>query len=119
MNQVVQVLVDTYKGNRVRTITTLYKALMDDKSTTGYIKEKWEREFDMEIPDDEWDNMWEKHKTTTCSRVPGESFPGKIVYVFSSLLKYLITTLRKESHVGGIVGHLMLTMHIFSGIVTK
>ena len=84
MNKVVQVMIDTYKGNRVRTITTLYKALMDDKSTTGYIKEKWEREFGMEIPEDEWDKMWEKHKTTTCSRAWRE-------FSWKNLIRFFIT----------------------------
>ena len=84
VNKVVQVMIDAYKENRVRTITILYKALMDGKNTTGYIKEKWEREFDMEISEDEWDKIWEKHKTTACSRAWRE-------FSWKNLIQFFIT----------------------------
>ena len=48
-----------------------------------------------------------------------ESFPGRIWYDSLSLVRYQITILKQDSRVGGTVGHVRLTMHIYSGIVTK
>ena len=83
-NEVVRVMINAYKGKHIRAITTLYKALMIDKSTTGYIREKWETEFNIKISEDDWDNMWKRHKTTTSSRAWRE-------FSWKNLIRFFIT----------------------------
>lgn len=52
-NGVIQIIVNSYRGKKTRTISALYKALTTNKYSTTYIKEKWESEFNTQITDDD------------------------------------------------------------------
>jgi hypothetical protein len=69
VNGVIQIIMNTYKGKKIRIISALYKTLTTTKHSTKYIKEKWESEFNTYISDDDWQDMWKTHQTTTNSRI--------------------------------------------------
>ena len=41
----------------------------DGKHSTNYIKEKWEKELEIEITEEDWISMWRTHHSSTNSRV--------------------------------------------------
>lgn len=81
VNGVIQIIINTYKGIKIIIISALYQNLMTNKHTTKYIKEKWESEFNTNISDDDWQDMWKTRQTTTNSRIWRE-FSWKIMIVF-------------------------------------
>ena len=65
---VTQLLIKSYAGISFRIILALYKALTVNKNSTKYIKEKWESELSIDITDQQWQEMWKTHQTTTSSQ---------------------------------------------------
>lgn len=43
VNNVIQIMIDSYKYTKIRIISTLYQALTANKHSTKYVKEKWEK----------------------------------------------------------------------------
>ena len=75
VNGVIQIIMNTYKGKKIRIISALYKTLTTTKHSTKYIKEKWESEFNTKVSDDDWQAL---------IRGYGGSSLGKIWFVFLS-----------------------------------
>lgn len=70
MNGVVQLMINKYNGERIGVVSGVYQKLMDDeKHTTDCIREKWEREFGIEITGEDWTRMWRTHYLSTNSRI--------------------------------------------------
>lgn len=40
---VIQLIINTYKENKIRIVSGLYKKLVSNKHSTKYIKEKWDQ----------------------------------------------------------------------------
>ena len=53
----IQIIINTYKGKKIRIISALYQTLTTTKHSTKYIKEKWESEFNTKILDDDWQDV--------------------------------------------------------------
>ena len=69
-NGVVQIMINKYKGYKIRMVSGMYQQLMgNEKYTTDYIKEKWEKELDIKITEEDWIRMWTTHHSSTNSRV--------------------------------------------------
>ncbi len=69
MNGVIQIIINSYNEIKNKIISALYQKLMMNKHSTKYIKEKWESEFNGKISDEDWQNMWKTHQTSTNSRI--------------------------------------------------
>ena len=69
VNGVIQIIISSYKGTKIRIISALYQKLTASKHSTKYIKERWESEFNTNISDEDWGNMWKIHQTSTNSRI--------------------------------------------------
>ena len=91
VNGVIQIIMNTYKGKKIRIISALYKTLTTTKHSTKYIKEKWESEFNTKISDDDWQDMWKTHQTTTNSRIWRE-------FSWKNLVRFFITPKVKSKY---------------------
>lgn len=90
VNSVIQIIKKAYKESNTRIISAIYRGLNShDKNSTNYIKGKWEKEFNMEITDDEWLNMWKIHQTSTSSRIWRE-------FSWKNLVRFFITPKMKS-----------------------
>ena len=87
----IQFIMNTYKGKKIRIISALYKILTTTKHSTKYIKEKWESEFNTKISDDDWQDMWKTHQTTTNSRIWRE-------FSWKNLVRFFITPKVKSKY---------------------
>ena len=65
---ITQLLIKSYAGISFRIISVLYKALTVNKNSTKYVKEKWESQLSIDITDQQWQEMWKTHQTTTSSQ---------------------------------------------------
>lgn len=69
-NEVVEVFQRAYEGKKCRVISVLYRSLMScRKSSSLYIKEKWEEELKEHITEEEWFTICETQCTSTSSRI--------------------------------------------------
>lgn len=84
-NLLVEVIIDSYTKNNPRIISSLYRAMMENrKNTSSYIKQKWERELGEEIPDEEWYFACKTQHTITYSQRWKE-------FAWKNLVRYFIT----------------------------
>lgn len=68
-SKIIEVFIDAYNSKNIKGIVgRLYKAFTSmNKSSTDYIKERWEKELNMVITEDMWSKAWETRSTTTSS----------------------------------------------------
>ena len=72
INLVVKNMINAYKPNSkgVTVICMFYESIMDCKcNSTLYLKWKWEKLLNVEIPSDVWYDMYETQHTSTSSQV--------------------------------------------------
>ena len=68
----------TYSGTKLKAISVLYRRLRDSEAaSTLYIKEKWERELNVNISLEEWHVMCETQHTTSQIQEHGGNLDGK------------------------------------------
>ena len=85
LNILINIVTQVYKGKRMRYVSTLYKALGECSThSTTYIKERWEKERNTEITDDEWQDMCGVQHATTNSGTWRE-------FGWKNLMRYFIT----------------------------
>lgn len=85
MNGVVQLMIHRYNGYKFRMVSEMYQQLMgNEKHSTEYIKEKWEKEMEIEITSESWAGMWTTHHSSTNSRIWRE-------FAWKNLSRYFIT----------------------------
>lgn len=91
VNVVIQTIISIYKDTNIRMISVLYQKLTINKNTSNYIKEKWESEFNIEISDKDWLNMWKMHQTSTNLRIWRE-------FSWKNLVRFFITPKVKSKY---------------------
>ena len=81
INEVINVFLKAYEGKTCKVISTLYKGLLSYRKTSSlYIKEKWELELKEQITEEEWFVIC---KTHPLAPGVGENSIGKIWSDFS------------------------------------
>ena len=94
LNGVLDIMTRTYNGTEVKAVSVLYQNLRDSEAaSTLYIKEKWERELNENITQEEWQDMCEMQHTTTNSRTWRE-------FGWKNLTRYFITPKLKGKQTG-------------------
>uniref|UniRef100_A0A3Q2ZLE5 Reverse transcriptase domain-containing protein n=2 Tax=Kryptolebias marmoratus TaxID=37003 RepID=A0A3Q2ZLE5_KRYMA len=84
-NGIVKMLIEIYKGKKHRTVSLLYKYLLENRGTnTLEIKTKWERELGILLTEDDWLNIWKTQITTSSSRIWRE-------YCWKNVIRFFIT----------------------------
>ena len=69
-NPLIQLVVHAYEGRKVRVISALYQALHENRcNSTNYIKDKWDRELEKEMTEEEWENVCRIQHSTTALEV--------------------------------------------------
>uniref|UniRef100_A0A3Q3ASL9 Reverse transcriptase domain-containing protein n=1 Tax=Kryptolebias marmoratus TaxID=37003 RepID=A0A3Q3ASL9_KRYMA len=84
VNGVIEIVIKSFSGTKIKIISTLYQKLMMNKHSTKYVKEKWESELNMTITDEDWSDMWKTHQTSTNSRIWRE-------FTWKNLIRFFIT----------------------------
>ena len=85
IHPLVRIVSQAYGAVTPRAISVIYSSLMASKNnSTIYVKNKWEKELDEDIPEEVWDDMWEKHQTTTQSKDWRE-------FTWKNQIRYFIT----------------------------
>ena len=93
LNGVIQIMVQKYNGKQIRLISAIYQELMGNENySTHYIKEKWEKELDIEITKEDWIKMWGIHHSATNSRIWRE-------FSWKNLSRFFITPKIKSKQV--------------------
>lgn len=93
-NGVLDVMTRTYSGTKFKAVSVLYRNLRDSEAaSTLYIKEKWERELNINITLEEWHEMCETQHTATNSRTWRE-------FGWKNLTCYFITPKLKSKETG-------------------
>lgn len=94
LNGVLDVMTRAYSGTKLKAISVLYRSLRDSEAaSTLYIKEKWEKELNININLEEWHDMCETQHTTTNSRTWRE-------FGWKNLTRYFITPKLKSKQTG-------------------
>lgn len=83
-NEVIEVFKRAYEGKKCRVISALYGSLMScRKSSSLYIKEKWEKDLKEQITEEEWFNICKNtvhgHQLQDLERIQLEKY-GQIFY---------------------------------------
>lgn len=68
-NTVIDILIKAHKEINRKIISKICHGLQkQNKTNTGYIKAKWERELNIEISDKDWQSMWNAQHSSTSSK---------------------------------------------------
>jgi hypothetical protein len=85
MSPLIKIMVQAYKNKKCREISTLYQGLMTSKKTsTLYVKEKWEKGFGEQITEEDWYNICKTQCTATSSRIWRE-------FCWKNIIRFFIT----------------------------
>lgn len=96
VNGVIQIIIKAYQESNIRIISASYKGLnTNEKHSTKYIKMKWEKELNVQIPEKDWHDMWRTHHSFTNSRTWRE-FSWKNLICFSITPKVKSKQLHKH-----------------------
>lgn len=90
-----EVFIDAYNSKNTKGIVgRLYKAITSmNKSSTDYIKERWEKELNVVITEDMWTKAWETQSTTTSSFFWRD-------FCWKTLTRFFITPYQKSKSSG-------------------
>ena len=84
-NEVINVSIKAYKEGSKKVISKLYQGLQKQKGdNTEYIRLKWEKEFEIEISQEDWHLICETQHSTTCPKRWRE-------FVWKNLSRFFIT----------------------------
>ena len=88
---IIRLFVDAYSSNSTKgLIGRLYNGISSlNGHTTRYIKERWEKELDIEITEDTWTNAWITQSSTTNSLVWRD-------FCWKNLIRFFITPKQKS-----------------------
>ena len=68
-NDVIEVLTGAYKQTPLRIVSKLYRGLLKQQGRNKvYIKMKWEKEFNVELSESDWQSMFKTQHTSTSSK---------------------------------------------------
>ena len=68
-NDVIEVLTGAYSQTPSRIVSKLYKGLLKQQGrNTVYIKVKWEKEFNVELSESDWQSIFKTQHTSTSSK---------------------------------------------------
>ncbi len=92
---IVQIFVDTYKKKvNKKIVSRIYSCLMSTKKhSTMYVKQKWEKEANITITEEEWLTMWRTQMTTTNSDSWRE-------FTWKNIIRFFITPRIKKIQTG-------------------
>lgn len=84
-NGIIKVIINAYEGRTCRVISALYQALgASGGYSTTYVKEKWEKELDIEITEENWNNVCKAQQSATGSRIWRE-------FGWKNIIRFFIT----------------------------
>lgn len=93
-NDVIEVLTGAYKQTPLRIVSKLYRGLLKKQGrNTEYIKIKWEKEFNFELSEGDWQSMFKTQQTSTSSKRWRE-------FGWKNLVRFFITPRIKSKQLG-------------------
>ena len=93
-NDVIEVLTGAFKKTPSKIVSKLYKGLLKQQGrNTVYIKVKCEREFNVELSENDWQSMFKTQHTSTSSRTWRE-------FGWKNLTRFFITPKIKNKQLG-------------------
>jgi len=81
---IIRTIIGIYYSRKYRIISTLYQQLMERKGITSYVKQKWEKELDMNISEEDWLHIRNTQQSTTSSRIWRE-------FCWKNVIRFFIT----------------------------
>lgn len=92
---VIHTFIDAYNsGSNKGLVSKLYHGITSlNKDTTDYVKQRWEKELDVEITEDMWLNAWETQSSSTNSRTWRD-------FCWKNLIRFFITPKQKSKQTG-------------------
>ena len=85
LNGVIGAMCNAYKNNLGRVISVLYQGLVRSRgNSTLYIRDRWVKESEMQLTEENWYNIWKVQQSTTCSRMWRE-------YCWKNITRFFIT----------------------------